>query len=179
MGDERAGHNYSQMLHALACSSLSEVSTILEIGAGPEGGSGLTFARALQENSRSKPRLFSIDINSGHPPPEAVLRARVEFGVEWSIIHADSLAASLACLPAQVDLLYIDGDHGGDHAIGDYRRFSPLVRRGGIIVFDDYPIATGVVGAVAVLTSEGVVGVPLVYNRGDGNSHYVIRNGVK
>lgn len=38
---------------------------------------------------------------------------------------------------APYDILYIDGDHTFNSAYGDYVRFWPLVREGGIMVFDD------------------------------------------
>ena len=170
-----AGKNYMWMLYALAHSSASYIGAILEIGAGPDGTSGLTFAYALSEYGGATPKLFSIDINPEHPV--VAVRDFVSEGlkVDWRIIIGDSLKVSLDQLPDEVDMLYIDGDHGGEHAIGDYRRFSPLVRPGGLIVFDDYPNGGGVPGAIAELAAEGVVGVALTYNHRDGNSHYVIR----
>jgi predicted O-methyltransferase YrrM len=37
-----------------------------------------------------------------------------------------------------IDLLFIDGDHRGPSVVRDYELYSPLVSRGGFIVFDDY-----------------------------------------
>ena len=45
-------------------------------------------------------------------------------------------AAKIRAL-APYDILYIDGDHTFNSAYGDYARFWPFVREGGIIVFDD------------------------------------------
>ena len=171
-----SGENYTRMLYSLACSVVSPVNTILEIGAGPWGGSGVTFAHALRASGYESPRLFSIEINPDYPPFLLVSDVRAELGVDWQIIRGDSLKVSIdPFVFCGVDLLYIDGDHGGEHVIGDYRLFSPLVRAGGLIVFDDFPIAGGVVAVVDVLTAEGVHGVALTYNTQDGNSHYVIR----
>lgn len=39
---------------------------------------------------------------------------------------------------SRVDLLFIDGDHRKDAIITDFELYSPFVREGGIIVFDDY-----------------------------------------
>ncbi len=175
MAEKTNGELYSPMLHALAMASSSTLNTILEVGAGPVGGSGLIFAEAMREMGRSAPRIFSIDIDPAHPSAQALLHVRETLGVEWVVVHGDSLRVPLDAFPAEVDLLYIDGDHGGDHAIGDYHRLSPLVRKGGLIVFDDFPIAEGVAAAVAGLIKEGVIGLQLVYNHRDGNSHYVIR----
>ena len=173
-----AGHNYMLMLYALAHASISSIHTILEVGAGPHGTSALAFAYVLDEIGGEHPQLVSIEISPEHPIPSALDYVREVIGVDWRIVRGDSLKVPFDQLPTVVDLLYIDGDHGGEHALGDYRRFSPLVRKGGLIVFDDYPIATGVVGAVDVLAAEHVVGVVLTYNHQDGNSHWVTRKGV-
>lgn len=45
-------------------------------------------------------------------------------------------AAKIRAL-APYDILYIDGDHTFNSAYGDYTHFWPLVREGGVIVFDD------------------------------------------
>ena len=37
-----------------------------------------------------------------------------------------------------IDLLFVDGDHRGPAIIQDFELYSPLVSRGGFIVFDDY-----------------------------------------
>ena len=166
-----AGENYVRILYALARISSSDTNTILEIGLGE---SSRVFANALGLVGKLQPHLCSVEINSVNitPPVRTVIES---FGVGWTVVIGDSLKVPLDQLPPMVDLLYIDGDHGGEHAIGDYRKFSPLVRAGGLIVYDDYPIFPGPAAAVATLTAEGVVGSKLTYNTGDGNSFYVIR----
>lgn len=39
-----------------------------------------------------------------------------------------------------VDFLFIDGDHTYDTAMADYKNYSPLVRKGGVIAFHDAAI---------------------------------------
>lgn len=173
-GHDDSGENYARMLYSLARGCLSKVNTILEVGAGPQGTSGVVFAHAQREAGFLLPRIFSIEIADHNPLPQWVEYVQEELGVCWQIVRGDSLQVELENLPQQVDLLYIDGDHGGDHVIGDYRRFSLLVRPGGLVVFDDYPRATGVAAAVSVLRTEGVTGVAVRYNQNDGNSHYVV-----
>jgi predicted O-methyltransferase YrrM len=49
--------------------------------------------------------------------------------------------AAMAAVKGQAfDLLLIDGDHSYDGVKWDYENFGPLVRRGGIILFDDYDV---------------------------------------
>jgi hypothetical protein len=38
----------------------------------------------------------------------------------------------------EIDLLYIDGDHSYESVISDFELYFPLVKKGGLIVFDDY-----------------------------------------
>lgn len=168
-----AGENYVRILYALALASVSDVNTILEIGAGV---STAVFVHALHDAGRSGPKVCSIDTDPAVPSLEATTLAD-SLGVNWNVVRSDSLKAAFELLPVRVDLLYIDGDHGGLHAIGDYRRYSPLVHAGGLIVYDDYPLFSGPEAAVATLNAEGVVGRKLTYNLQDGNSFYVIRKG--
>jgi predicted O-methyltransferase YrrM len=37
-----------------------------------------------------------------------------------------------------IDVLFLDGDHSYDGCLRDFISFNSFVRRGGIIVFDDY-----------------------------------------
>ncbi len=170
-----AGKNYSLILYRLAQMSLSDVNVILEIGS---GNSSLIFARVLSAFGNSSPKLCSIDIDLANPTAQAKATAEV-LNVDWQVIHGDSLKVPNDLLPLSVDLLYIDGDHGGDHVRGDYKKFAPLVRAGGLVVFDDYPTApevtNGVGAAVGELTAAGVVGKVLTYNVQDGNSFYIIQ----
>lgn len=52
-------------------------------------------------------------------------------------VLGDPAAAAKIHALAPYDILYIDGDHTFNSAYGDYVRFWPLVREGGVIVFDD------------------------------------------
>lgn len=171
-----SGENYTQILYALARRSLSDVNAILEIGV---GNSSLAFANALRDAARSGPQLYSVEIDKDKPVLDMVTTVCDVLDVNWHTVRGDSLKVELERVPEVVDMLYIDGDHGGEHAIGDYRKFSPLVREGGLVVFDDYPTFPGVVNGVsaivAQLTVEGVKGTALTYNLKDGNSFYVIK----
>lgn len=167
--------NYSRMLTTLACAV--DARRVLEIGAGPECVSGRAFAEALYACGHHGAALWSVDIDPERPSKQT-LRAHANFyAIEWHVIHGDSLRVALpeALTMAAVDLLYIDGDHGGEHVVGDYERYSPLVRTGGLIVFDDYPIADAVRALCDELAAKRLRGLRLVYNHGDGNSHYVFR----
>lgn len=87
--------------------------TVVTIDVNPDAAR-LARALAVAQNLRITP----ITANSGF-----VLGDPVE-------------AAKIRAL-APYDILYIDGDHTFNSAYGDYTHFWPLVREGGVIVFDD------------------------------------------
>ncbi len=50
-------------------------------------------------------------------------------------------AAIAAASVREYDLLLIDGDHSYDGVRQDFENYAPLVRKGGIILFDDYAVS--------------------------------------
>ncbi|MCP3684951.1 MAG: class I SAM-dependent methyltransferase [bacterium] len=54
-----------------------------------------------------------------------------------------SLSAQL-CQPGEADILFIDTEHSKSQATGEYINYGPLVRKGGIILFDDILLPTGI-----------------------------------
>lgn len=173
---------YSLQLEVLALAVNAK--RILEIGAGPQGLSGFAFCKAMRHNGLGC-ELVSIDINPAHPDKSVIESAEAEFDVSWTVLYGDSRSTpdDITKL-GKFDLLYIDGDHGLDFVRSDYNRFCPLVRQGGFVVFDDYPIANGVASFIHEDLRFGQhIGVDwprnqhirLPYNHNDGNSHYVIQ----
>lgn len=136
--------------------------TILEIGIGPEAVSGTTFAWAMAENASGT--LVSIDLDAERPT-RAQIHTIDEMGVRWFIHHGDSRSPHVAPPALVYDILYIDGDHGAAHVESDFTRFSPLVRKGGLIIFDDY---TG----GALHAQFGFEGEVKKYDESNGNSHF-------
>ncbi len=173
-----AGENYGQILRSLSnrcVNGIGAAITILEVGT---GGSSIIFAETLKQSGGRLPKLCSVELDINKPTLHDVEIVN-SLGVDWQAVHGDSLKVPLSQVPSVVDMLYIDGDHGGEHSSGDYRKFAPLVRAGGLVVFDDFPTAPGVSNGVSAivdaLKSEGVVGKVLTYNMKDGNSFYVIQ----
>lgn len=145
-----------------------EARTVLEIGIGPEGNSAKIFASSMSKRLPAK--VISIDIDTERPRPQE--RAEVErTGVEWQVIHGDSLKV---VVDEPIDLLYVDGDHIYEYALGDFLRFAPLVRPGGYILMDDYPSFEGVAQAVAELERVGWYGLFLPYDL-KNNGHVIYR----
>jgi len=52
--------------------------------------------------------------------------------------HDPSFIRLAKALLPKVDLLFIDGDHSKKGVIADFNNYSPLVSKGGVIVFDNY-----------------------------------------
>lgn len=144
----------------------AEARTVLEIGVGPEGNSAKIFAAAMRQRLPAK--IISLDIDPERPRPQD--RREVEsHGVEWQVIHGNSLEA---VVDDKVDLLYVDGNHDYEYAIGDFFRFLPQVRPGGYILMDDYPSFEGVAEAVAELEELGWYGLYLPYSLDNGHVIY-------
>lgn len=57
--------------------------------------------------------------------------------IEGDSSSTASLEQVQGIFPQGLDLLFIDGDHSYDGAVGDFTRYSPLVKPGGLIVFHD------------------------------------------
>ncbi|MEZ5996628.1 MAG: FkbM family methyltransferase [Hyphomonadaceae bacterium] len=85
-----------------------------------------------------------LDVLTGQPISERTLRENLS-GVNLSgdrlalikLLSTDEEAINLA-RQRQYDVLVIDGDHTFDGVKADFELYMPMVRRGGIIIFDDY-----------------------------------------
>ena len=119
---------------------------ILEIGTA-HGGTFFLFSRICSKNST----IFSIDLpimrNAGGmtfpPPPKIFLKAFKLDNQEMVIIRRDSQSSSTInqvkkkLKEEKLDVLFIDGNHSYEGVKNDFKLYSPLVRKGGIIAFHD------------------------------------------
>lgn len=95
-------------------------------------------------SQRKNTNLISIDL--GHPiPQEVTLRNLNKFNIndnKFNYIKGDSkkleTLSELKKLINEIDVLFIDGDHSFNGVISDFEIYSPLVKSGGYIIFDDY-----------------------------------------
>lgn len=69
-----------------------------------------------------------------------------------------SAVEEVASLEREIDMLIIDGDHSYEAVKADYDLYSPLMRPGGFIVFDDYGVDEW--PDVSACVDEEVVGSP-------------------
>lgn len=80
--------------------------------------------------------MYDIDIT----PDNGVAQMR-EFGLadspNWHRLTGDSKTVTLP-VAAELDYLFIDGDHSDAGLRGDLRQWLPLVKRGGVVLIHDY-----------------------------------------
>lgn len=127
----------------LDLAKLANVSTVLEIGAGP-CGTAVMFAEAVGPGGR----VVSVDL----PPEiggtaleyEKMARAKAE---HWQMVRGDSganetLAAVKAALGGrEVGLLFIDGEHTKAAASRDLEVYRSLLHKDGLIAFHDITLS--------------------------------------
>jgi predicted O-methyltransferase YrrM len=105
-----------------------------------EIGSYLGSSAAHMAAGNRKGHVWTIDHS-----PDAVRHVE-ELGLEnvTAVLSDSGAAVDLvsALLPSPVDLLYIDGWHSYDQTRGEYHLYRPLVRPGGLMLFDDVDLPT-------------------------------------
>jgi predicted O-methyltransferase YrrM len=117
---------------------------ILEIGV-RGGGSTSAFLCGLEEHGG---HLFSVDI-------EPSCGAKFDGHPQWTFINLDSVSAESLVTdkilhhlgfadanegmlkPRVLDVLFIDGDHTFGAVLSDLTMYSPLVKKGGLILMHD------------------------------------------
>jgi len=102
----------------------------LEIGIGqrPSG----TYMMGLHAKEVGG-RHTGIDVST-----TCISRARMiveKFDLPVDILQCDSKAVVWL---RRLDLCYVDGGHTYDQVVGDINRYSPFIKRNGLMIFDDY-----------------------------------------
>lgn len=65
-----------------------------------------------------------------------------EFGLSDQITLIKATSKDAPSIP-NIDILHIDGNHSEENAMLDVKKWVPLVRKGGVIIFDDVTWRTG------------------------------------
>jgi predicted O-methyltransferase YrrM len=114
-------------------------SSTIEIGLA-RGLSTLFILRTLLENGHSAPHVV-MDPFQSYGYHDAALRVLRENGLERMVeFHQEAsvyLLPKLADEGRQFDFAFIDGDHSYEAVFCDFWLIDPLIRPGGVIVFDD------------------------------------------
>jgi predicted O-methyltransferase YrrM len=132
------------MISLMGIVSQARPRKLLEIGTS-NGGTLFLFARVAAHDAT----IIGIDLPRKHHPTGIpkwrlpLYKAFASRGQSVRMITHDSHSpATLAKVKAilrgqEVDFLFIDGDHSYEGVESDFRMYSPLVRRGGLIAFHD------------------------------------------
>ena len=70
--------------------------------------------------------------------PTCIGRANMiveKFDLPVTILNYDSKAVVWT---KKLDLCYVDGGHSYEQVVGDIKRYSPFIKRNGMMIFDDY-----------------------------------------
>lgn len=127
----------SEILRLLEVVKKLEPVTVCEIGAA-SGGTSFLFTRVAAADAT----LISLDLVFP-PSRKRAVQSFARQNQKVFCLNADShrqktLDAVKACLRERpLDLLFIDGDHSYEGVSTDFKLYSPLVRKGGVIVFHD------------------------------------------
>jgi predicted O-methyltransferase YrrM len=117
---------------------------VVEIGTA-RGGTLFVLCRMAADDAK----IISIDLpagagGAGYPEWKLpILHSFAQGGQTLTFLRADSHADETIesvrkeLAGQEVDLLFIDGDHSYDGALSDFRRYSRLVRPGGLICMHD------------------------------------------
>lgn len=150
--------------------SCAAARTVLEVGIGPESVSGCTFIHAMGPGGH----LISVDIEE-KLPQEKYRALAAEKGVAWTVVHGDSLAETtqVPLQPGSVDVLYIDGNHEAEYAVGDLAKYLPYLRAGGYLIIDDFPPTAGLGEGRTGIEAQVGYFLHLAHNAPAGNGRLV------
>lgn len=108
-------YDYAPLLRSLARGNILEIGVCAGVS---------TAALLLGLDDKNNGHLWSVD----------VVNCDVFDHPRWTFLCRDSQKIALS---GHFDLLLVDGDHSYAAALGDLNRFSPLVRKGGLVMMHD------------------------------------------
>lgn len=109
---------------------------VIELGI-QAGNSTSALLSAVEERSGE---LWSCDLQTREQLEGRLPADRVEWWghPDWHVRHGDDLAQeTLAWMPRECDVLFIDSDHSFEHVRDTLRVYAPRVRAGGVILMHD------------------------------------------
>jgi predicted O-methyltransferase YrrM len=130
-------HHYHILLDIVNQYPEDELITYVEIGCYAGGSACLV-------SQRKNTKIFSIDLGSPISPeiPKQNFEKFNVYGNDYQYIqgssHSPKTINQLKTFINEIDVLFIDGDHSLYGVKEDFNIYSPLVKIGGYIIFDDY-----------------------------------------
>eukprot|EP01036_Dinobryon_divergens_P031859 gene31859-41342_t len=98
----------------------------------------------------------------------AILRKMGRFGCRFKLHYGFSNDMKSHFTPSSIDCVFIDGDHSYQAVRDDITNYSPIVKPGGYVIFDDYSrYYEGVVRAVDELAKRNHLNVSKVNAHGN------------
>lgn len=133
----KPAQKFSEITFLLDIILKNDYHNLCEIGT-YKGGSLFLFCQAAPDTAK----IISIDINyplaRKHAHKKFAKKGQRLFCIQGDTKSPDTFKKTQTTLRGQqLDFLFIDGDHSLFGVMNDYVRFSPLVRKGGIIAFHD------------------------------------------
>ena len=118
-------------------------------------GRGLTVSYLLKNIKDPEFRMWGVDPFAVYPElrtnnaasarfirtmhrNEALVEAAVAGDTRFTLIKKMSDDAATDFEPESMDLVFIDGNHSYEYVLSDMEKWTPLVRKGGIVVGHDY-----------------------------------------
>ncbi len=131
-------HFHTHILYDIRTSLGENKIKYLEIGAYSGGSVSLVSSHYYPSEC------YSLDL--GYPIEKKVVERNVEKfkNRKSSFRYIEGNSQSIDILEyvkdkiKEIDMLFIDGDHSKSGATKDFLNYSPLVKKGGYVIFDDY-----------------------------------------
>lgn len=146
------------------CESLFQLSQYYQPALGLE--IGVRFGKSALATMMGSPKmkLIGIDPNPEYPVEEFM---NVRVGSRFTFINEPSPHALERYTNTELfDWIYLDGRHDFQGVLEDFRAAWPLLKPGGIMVFDDYDATLGYGTEVAEVLkqhTEEITGKPFMY----------------
>jgi predicted O-methyltransferase YrrM len=135
--------NVRQAAYLFGLVRRTDAAKVIEVGR-QWGGATLVIAAAMRGRgdfwSIEDPRRLDYDVEVlgrklDTPVEDQVADVCGRLGLRVHVLAGDSRTIELET--GEVDVVFIDGDHSYDGAMGDFERFGLRVRTGGAVLFDD------------------------------------------
>jgi len=130
-------HNHYHIIYDIITSFEHGNLSCLEIG--PYAGA----SAALMCSNTKVNKVISIDIASQNEEPcKRNVDKFKNKDCDYHFIVGDSKSIQtvnmLDNICSEFDIIFIDGDHHYDYVISDFKLYSPKLKKGGYLIFDDY-----------------------------------------
>ena len=100
-----------------------------------EVGTAFGYTSLYMAHVHTMERVWTVDIKPCQEAKENF--EKFDWGRKIRQITGDSLKIDLPVKPGQLDLLFLDSDYSYEYLKSEWERYTPLVKKGGIVVIHD------------------------------------------